>query len=118
MIALLAQTNTTTKLALPHVDYMTILPVLILIGGAVVLLVGGSLLQSPKAVRFYGPFAALVGLAAGISAIPEWRRVFHHGGALRPVNAIAGAVGVDGFSLFATFTAEAMKPVIGVGEPW
>jgi NADH-quinone oxidoreductase subunit N len=104
VIAVLGQAVSTAKLATPHVDYLTILPVLILIGGAVVLLVGGSLLQSRAAMRCYGPFAALVGLAAGISAIPEWHRVFRHHAGARPFSAIAGAVGVDGFALFATFT--------------
>jgi NADH-quinone oxidoreductase subunit N len=88
------------KLHIPTVSWAAIAPFLLLTGGAIVLLVGGSLLRGPVARRLYGPFAALVALAAGISGIPQWHKVQDHGAFVT----LAGAVGIDGFSLFATFT--------------
>lgn len=87
------------KLALPDVSWAALAPILILSGGALVLLVGGSLLRGPKARRFYGPFAALVALVAGASAIPQWHKVQDHGA----FTTVAGMVGIDGFSMFVAF---------------
>ena len=68
-----------------------------------VLLVGGSLLRGPKAQRLYAPFAALVALAAGLAAIPQWHKVQDEGAFVT----LAGAVGIDGFSLFSIFVIAA-----------
>ena len=92
------------KLDIPTVSWAAIAPFLFLTGGAIVLLVGGSLLRGPVARRLYGPFAALVALAAGISGIPQWHKVQDHGSFVT----LAGAVGIDGFSLLATFTVCAL----------
>ena len=86
------------KLQIPHVIWSAIAPFLILVGGAIVLLVGGSLLRGDIAKRGYAPFAALVALAAGLSAIPQWHKVQAHGAFVT----LAGAYGIDGFSLFST----------------
>lgn len=90
-------------LAVPQVGWAAIAPILILIGGALVLLVGGALLPGPKARRFYGPLAALVAVASGVSAVPQWHKVQDHGA----FTTIAGAVGIDGFSVFAIFVIAA-----------
>lgn len=91
------------KLNVPKVGWAAIAPILIIIGGAIVLLVGGALLPGAKARKFYGPLAALVAIASGIAAIPQWHKVQDSG----PFTTIAGAVGIDGFSIFAIFVIAA-----------
>ena len=97
MITLLAAAPPNTTVHIPSVSWAALAPFLILIGGAIVLLVGGSLLRGAISRRLYGPFAALVAIAAGLSAIPQWHKVQHHGAFVT----VAGAVGIDGFSIFA-----------------
>ncbi|MBS1847078.1 MAG: NADH-quinone oxidoreductase subunit N [Actinobacteria bacterium] len=99
LAALVAQPKP-VKIVLPTVNWAALAPVLILIAGAIVLLVAGSLLRGPKARMFYGPYSALVALAAGLATIPQWHRVQHHGA----FTTVAGMFGIDGFSLFATAT--------------
>ncbi len=84
----------------PSVDWAALSPILILVGGALVLMIAGSLLRGPKARKVYGPYSALVALAAGLATIPQWHRVQDDGA----FATIAGSVGIDGFSLFATAT--------------
>ncbi len=105
MIGLLAQTgaDASAKLATPSVAWSALLPVLILIGGGMVLLVVSSLWRSALARRCYAPATALIAAAAGIAAAFEWQHVFPNHGAAKPFTTVAGAVGIDGFSLFATF---------------
>ena len=91
------------NLAVPEVGWAAIAPLLVMIGGALTLTIGGSLLRGPKAQRFYGPFAALVAVVAGLAAIPQWHKVQDEGAFVT----LAGAVGIDGFSLFAIFVIAA-----------
>ncbi len=88
------------KIDLPSVAWSALAPIVILVAGALVLLIGGSLLRGPRARRCYGPYSALVALAAGLAAIPQWHKVSDHGAFVT----VAGMVGIDGFSLFTTFT--------------
>ena len=99
-LGLLAAEPPIHKINLPHVNWAALAPVLILMGGAIVLLVAGSLLRGPAARRLYAPVAALIALAAGFSTVPQWHHVQDHG----PFTTVAGMVGVDGFALFATAT--------------
>lgn len=100
LLTILAAQPPMQKLALPSVNWAALAPFLILAGGAIVLLVAGSLLRGPRARRWYGPFTALVALAAGLATIPQWHHVQDHGA----FTTVAGMVGIDGFSLFATAT--------------
>lgn len=104
MIGLLAQTGAdTTKLATPSVSWAALAPVLILIGGAMFMMILSSLWRSDLARRTHAPLTALIAIAAGVAAIFEWQRVFPDHGPAKPITTVAGAVGIDGFALFATF---------------
>lgn len=100
LFALLGADPPVEDLALPSVDWAALAPILILVGGAIVLMIGGSLLRGPVARKFYGPFTAAVALASTLSVIPQWHHVQDDGA----FTTVAGMIGIDGFSLFATAT--------------
>ena len=85
-------------LEIPHVEYSALMPMLILVGGALVLLTVVSLLRRRPAHGLYAPYTVLVGGAAMAAAWNRWLHIRHHG----PYRAVAGAVVVDGFSVFVT----------------
>jgi len=95
-IALLAQLGPVTRIDTPPVAWSALLPVLVLLGGAVVLLVAGALL--PRRTTFGWHATATIVIAAGSIAavVPLWFRVRDHG----PLSVVANAIRVDGFSLF------------------
>ena len=98
MAALLAQATSGTTLQTPSVAWSTLSPLLVLLGGAVFLLVVAALLPRRSKVSWHAIVTVLVALGAIGAVVPLWRRVHDHG----PMNVVAGAVGVDGFSLFVT----------------
>ena len=80
----------------PHVDYLSILPVLIMMGGAVLLVTVSSLFRKVMGVGSGTFVAALTSVAALVAAIFQWHDVASHGAKVT----IAGAVALDGFSVF------------------
>jgi NADH-quinone oxidoreductase subunit N len=86
------------RIAIPPIRYLSILPPLIMIGGAVVLLAVASLVSRPLRLRVstFGSIA-ISGSALGIS-IWQWVDVQEHGAH----SYIAHAVVMDGFSVFVT----------------
>jgi NADH-quinone oxidoreductase subunit N len=100
--ALLAATTSAAaasdKVSIPSIRYLAILPVIILIGGAVVLLAVASLVKEPLRVRV-GTIGSVIisGGAFGIS-IWQWADVQAHGAHTY----IAHAVVMDGFSVLVT----------------
>ncbi|MGA3215202.1 MAG: NADH-quinone oxidoreductase subunit N [Acidimicrobiales bacterium] len=81
--------------ATPHINYVAILPELILIGGALVLLVSGQLTFSKVPVAFYSVGSAAVGTAALVASLVLWHDVQARG----PFTTIADSVAVDGFAI-------------------
>ncbi|MGA3353155.1 MAG: NADH-quinone oxidoreductase subunit N [Acidimicrobiales bacterium] len=79
----------------PHVNYVAILPELILIGGALVLLVSGQLVFSRLPVAFYSVGSGIVATAALVASLVLWHDVQARG----PFTAIADSVAVDGFAI-------------------
>jgi NADH-quinone oxidoreductase subunit N len=99
---LLAATATASgasdKLTIPSIRYLSILPPIIMIGGAVVLLAVASLVSRPLRVRVSTIGSVVIsGGALGIS-IWQWYDVRAHG----PHTYIAHAVVIDGFSVLIT----------------
>ncbi|HZU72117.1 MAG TPA: NADH-quinone oxidoreductase subunit N [Acidimicrobiales bacterium] len=80
----------------PHIDYVAILPELILIGAAVVMMVGASLTPSRPPAGTWSAFTALASAGSLGAAWFQWDRVSHHGS----FTTIAGSVAVDGYSEF------------------
>lgn len=102
LLALLSQPLDETPEAITRVPiaWSALTPVLILIGGALVLLVGDALLRSRVPRGLQSAFTVAIAVTAGAFALPLWDRV--HDAARGPFSTLRGAVGVDGFSIFAT----------------
>ena len=84
------------KLATPSVEWSVMTPVLILLTGAVLLMVIGALTPRRPKVPWHAGFTIVTGVAAIVAAVPLWWRVRDDG----PISAVAGAVRVDGLSLY------------------
>jgi len=85
-----------------EVAWSALVPILCLIGGALLLLVVDAVVRRKPAPGVYAAATSLVALASMVGAIPLWNRV--QDSTRGPFSAIGQAIGVDGFSLFATFT--------------
>ena len=84
-----------------NLAWSALLPMLILVGGALLILVLDSLLPRRPIAGAYA-FATVVTAALSIlAAIPLWRRV--QDADRGPFSTLGEAMGIDGFSLFATF---------------
>jgi len=79
----------------PQVNYVAILPELILIGGALMLLVSGQLVFKKVPVVFYSVGTGVVSAAALVASLVLWNDVQARG----PFTTIADSVAVDGFSI-------------------
>ena len=84
----------------PHVDYLSILPMLIMLGGALGLMLVSSLLRSIMGVRAGTIVAVTVSVASLVAALFQWDHVTTHG----PSVTIAGAIAYDGFDVFIQIT--------------
>jgi NADH-quinone oxidoreductase subunit N len=80
----------------PHVDYLSILPMLIMMGGALALMVLSSLFHKILGVGTGTLVASAVSVAALAAALFQWDHVSTHG----PQVTIAGAIAFDGFDVF------------------
>jgi NADH-quinone oxidoreductase subunit N len=80
----------------PHIDYLSILPMLIMMGGALLLMVVSSLFRRILGVGTGTLVAAAVSVAALVAALFQWDQVATHG----PTVTIAGAIAFDGFDVF------------------
>lgn len=90
---LLAKAQT---VATPPVAWSTLLPVLILLGGAVLLMVIGALLPRRPSWPWHSAFTVVVALGAIASCIPLWFRARDDGA----MTSVRGAVRVDGVTVF------------------
>ena len=98
----------------PHVDYLSILPMLIMMGGALVLMVVSSLFRRILGVGAGTMVASVVSVAALVAALVQWDQVVTHG----PKVTIAGAIAFDGFDVFIQITvsiAMLLTALIGDG---
>jgi NADH-quinone oxidoreductase subunit N len=75
-------------------------PVLILVGGAIVLLVVAALSRTKPLPGSYALVTTVISAGAIITALPLWDRVTDADRG--PFSTVAGAWGVDGFSVFST----------------
>ena len=81
-------------LSLPRIDYYSILPELVLLGGALVILATSSLVRRPLRSSVTTTLSILTGLASLSLSLVQWYQVADGG----PHVAIAGSVVQDGFS--------------------
>jgi NADH-quinone oxidoreductase subunit N len=80
----------------PHINYLSILPILIMMGGAILLMGASSLLRKIFGVGVGTWATVVVSVASLVAAIVQWHDVTTHGAKVT----IAGAVAYDGFSVF------------------
>lgn len=99
MTSLLA-TSAAPTIHVPHVDYLSILPMLIMLGGALVLMLVSSLLKRIMTVTVGTWVTVAVSLSALVAALLQWDHVATHG----PSVTIAGAIAYDGFAVFIQIT--------------
>ncbi len=115
MSALAAMLATTSHLALPRIAYLSILPVLILLGGAAAMLGASALSPRRLPTSASTTMAVLTALAALGASLAQWVDVRDHG----PHVAVAGAVVQDGFSaLVAVLVSAAMALSALVSDSW
>jgi NADH-quinone oxidoreductase subunit N len=84
------------RLSTPQVEWSVLLPVLILLGGAVVMMVVGALTPRRPKLPWHAGGTVVIALAAIVSSVFLWWRVRDDG----PISAVADAVVVDGLSLY------------------
>ncbi len=95
MLPTLAQIE---PIATPAIDWFSVSPLLVLVGGALVLLTASALTTSRPPRGFYALFTVVTAVLAAVCAALLWGRVTDP--ARGPFSAIGGAVAVDGFSVF------------------
>lgn len=102
---------TSTGLRVPSVEWVALLPVIILALGALLLITLSSLIRRRPARGVFALYTVAVSLAAFIASTPLWARVQGwdrlfwfdlHPDQIGPFSTVGEAVGVDGFSLFIT----------------
>ncbi len=89
-----------TPIEAPAVDWWAVLPLLVLVGGAVVLMLASCFIRARRITIGYTIFTCAVAIGAAAATIPLWIRV--QDSDRGPFSTMAGAVGVDGFSVFLT----------------
>ena len=82
----------------PAIDWFALSPLLVLLGGAMVLLVGGALTTWPK--RGYALFTAAVALAGGVLGVLLWGRIDDKG----PMRLVGDALSLDKVAVWLTIT--------------
>lgn len=82
----------------PAIDWFALSPLLVLLGGAMLLLVGGALTRWPK--RGYALFTAAVALAGGVLGVLLWCRIDDKG----PVTLVGDALSLDKVAVWLTIT--------------
>ena len=90
------QANLLAQVDIPDIQWLALIPHLVMAGAAVVLLTIVSLAGSRLPSWFAAAWTAAAGLGVLATAIPVWIRVSQRG----PHSTIAGSIGVDGFSVF------------------
>ncbi len=88
-----------TPFEAPSIDWFALAPLLILLGGGLLILVIGAL-TPPWPKRWYAFSSALVGLAAMVVTFAEWDNVSDYG----PKTLVGGALSFDAFSMLGTIT--------------
>jgi NADH-quinone oxidoreductase subunit N len=96
VVFLAAAVSQTDRIRIPHIDYLSILPLLIMMGGAVVLMGASSMFRRVLGVGSGTLVASVVSIAALVAALYQWDDVATHGAKVT----IAGAIAYDGFDVF------------------
>ena len=99
---LLGQVDRPEPIPTPDIEWSALAPLLVLVGGGLVLLGVASLARRWLFDGFYALFTVVVAALAIATALPLWQRVQGTEAGDGPYSIAAGALGVDGFSVFFT----------------
>ena len=103
--------NGIVQISGPSIDWLALLPMLILLVGALLTLTFSSFLKRREPKGLFTITTVAIAIAAAISVMPMWARVQGWDSLLwwnidhpqtGPFSTAGGAVGIDGFSLFIT----------------
>ena len=95
--SLLAASNqASTAIHVPHIDYLSILPMLIMMGGAVALMAASSMFRRVLGVGSGTLMTVVTSVAALVAGLFQWDSVATHGAKVT----VAGAIAFDGFDVF------------------
>jgi len=86
----------TTSFSLPSIDYLAILPELVLLGGALIVLLATSMVRGGLKRNIATAITMLFSVAALVTALVQWGRISAQGAE----TTIAHAIVLDGFSTF------------------
>ncbi len=92
----LAAKASVTTIHLPKIDYLSIMPVMILLGGAVLVLLATSLIRGGLTRVVATSLTVLTAAAALVASLLGWHRVT----TLGATTTIANAISFDGFAVF------------------
>ena len=84
----------------PDIEWSALVPLLVLIGTAMALMVVSAITRTKPFRGMYATVTSVAAVAAAASAWPLWERVQDPDRG--PYSVVAGALGIDGFSLFMT----------------
>jgi NADH-quinone oxidoreductase subunit N len=84
----------------PHIDYLSILPMLIMMGGALLLMTVSAFFRRVVGVGVGTVVTATTAAAALVAALFQWDDIATHGAKVT----IAGAIAYDGFDVFVQIT--------------
>ena len=96
MLAVLAEANLLAQADIPDIQWLPLIPHVVMAGAAVVLLTVVSVAGRWLPKWFPAAWTVAAGLAVLATAIPVWIRADQWG----PHSVVAGSIGVDGFSVF------------------
>lgn len=103
--------NGIVQISGPSIDWLALLPMLILLVGALLTLTFSSFLKRREPKGLFTVTTVVIAVAAALSVMPMWARVQGWNSLLwwnighpqtGPFSTAGGAVGIDGFSLFVT----------------
>jgi NADH-quinone oxidoreductase subunit N len=122
-----ADADEVVQIPVPSVDWRALLPLLILLVGALLMLTLSALLRGKAPRSLWAGVTVALATASAISVLPLWGRVQgwdqvlwfdNNPESFGPFSTVAGMVGIDGFSLFVTVVicaAVALAALIGDG---
>mgnify|MGYP003133196298 FL=1 len=87
-------------IATPEIEWFTIVPLLVLVGAALGLMTLTAITRRPLFAGFYPLATSVAAIGAAACTWPIWDRI--QDPERGPFTALAGAIGVDGFSVFMT----------------
>ena len=100
MIAASTVLGQVERVPVPHIDWLAVSPLLVLVGGAVLLLTAHALTVRPPADGTYAMFTVVTALVALLAGVAVWERVTDP--ERGPYTAVAAAITVDPFTAFFT----------------